>query len=65
MERGTKNFIISHSNVIFIQADKINNIIVAVERNIYMKKVKNILDDTDTYEIREKNPIKKTDLFSS
>ena len=29
------------------------------------KKINDMLDDTDTYEIREKNPIKKTDLFSS
>lgn len=61
----TKTFIRDNPDIILTKADK-GNITVAVEQDVYVSKVKDILKDTSTYTVVSKNPIKKLerDLIS-
>ena len=49
--KETKNFIKNNPDIIFTKADK-GNVTVALTRNDYNEKVKNLLHDVSTYEVR-------------
>jgi len=57
MHNATKEFCRNNPNVIFTRADK-GNITVALDRGDYIKKIEDLLNDTNTYTITKKNPIK-------
>ncbi|KYN10015.1 hypothetical protein ALC57_17849, partial [Trachymyrmex cornetzi] len=54
----TKQFLKDNSNIIFTKADK-GNLTVALDKNIYIEKVKTMLDDEDTYMKILKDPTSK------
>lgn len=54
----TRKFISDHPDIIFTRADK-GNATVALNKNDYLKKMTSLLDDTTTYNIVHKDPIKK------
>ncbi|KYN18734.1 hypothetical protein ALC57_08963 [Trachymyrmex cornetzi] len=56
--RLTKQFLKDNSNIIFTKADK-GNLTVALDKNMYIEKVKTMLDDKDTYMKILKDPTSK------
>lgn len=54
----TKEFLRENPNVIFTRADK-GNVTVALDREIYLKKMTDMFSDESTYLILSKNPIRK------
>jgi len=58
MVQKTKLFSMNHSNILFTSADK-GNVIVALDKNVYIDKIVNMLQDKDTNSIINKNPIRK------
>jgi len=57
----TKTFCSNNTDVIFTKADK-GNITVTLDRVHYIDSVNELLKDTTTYEIIQKNPVKKVEL---
>jgi len=58
--RVTKAFCNNNTDIIFTKADK-GNITVTLDRARYIDSVNKILKDTTTYEIIQKNPVKKVE----
>ena len=54
----TKSFLRSHPDIIFTRADK-GNVTVALDRGEYIEKMSSLLNNTNTYKIVKKDPIKK------
>jgi len=55
MHNATKEFCRNNPNVIFTRADK-GNITVALDKGDYIKKIEDLLNDTNTYTIIKKKP---------
>jgi len=55
---STKKFLKNNPNILFTRADK-GSITVALDKNDYINKIDNMLNDTDTYTKINKNPTKK------
>jgi len=53
----TKQFCRNNKNIIFTKADK-GNITVALDREVYISKVEELLNDVNTYTVVKRNPIK-------
>lgn len=58
MCRSTSKFLKQNRDIFLTRADK-GNITVAINRSTYNRKMTELLNDTDTYTIIEKNPVKK------
>jgi len=58
--KAIKEFCTNNENIIFTKADK-GNITVALEKTYYIDSVNTMLKDSTTYEIIEKNPVKKVE----
>jgi len=54
----TNKFVKNNPNIIFTRADK-GNITVALDKTEYLNKIDNMLNDTKTYSVTNKDPIKK------
>jgi len=54
----TNEFVKNNPNIIFTRADK-GNITVALDKTEYLNKIDNMLKDTQTYSVINKEPIKK------
>jgi len=51
----TKNFVRKNPEIIFTRADK-GNITVALNKSNYIKKMEEVLSDTNTYTLIKKDP---------
>jgi len=58
LQKESKQFIKNNPEVILTKADK-GNITVALNKNEYMFKINEMLQDTNTYSILSKNPLNK------
>jgi len=56
MHKMTKRFCADNPNIIFTRADK-GNITVALKKEIYNNELENLLRDTKTYTVIEKDPV--------
>ena len=56
--RITKRFINNHPNILITNADK-GSVTVALDKDAYVSKMEEILSDTNTYAIVNKDPSKK------
>jgi len=54
----TKNFLNDNQNLIITRADK-GNIIVALDKDKYIQKIEEMLNDDETYMVVNRNPINK------
>jgi len=61
--KTTKHFIKNHPNLIFTRADK-GSITVALDKNEYITKIENMLQDQETYTRIKKNPINKITILA-
>ncbi|XP_020299368.1 uncharacterized protein LOC109863521, partial [Pseudomyrmex gracilis] len=55
---ATKTFLSNNKDILFTKADK-GNMVVALDRNIYVKKMTSLLSDDSTYIELKRNPINK------
>jgi len=53
----TKKFCKNNKNIIYTKADK-GNVTVAMDKDFYINKIEELLNDQNTYTIVKKNPIK-------
>jgi len=54
----TKDFLKENDNIIFTKSDK-GNVTVCLERAVYIEKMTEMLNDKKTYELIDKDPLKK------
>lgn len=58
LKKDTKEFTVSHPNIIFTRADK-GNVTVALDKDIYILKIKDMLSDNETYTEIQRDPTNK------
>lgn len=56
--RTTKDFLKNNTNLILTRSDK-GNVTVALDRDVYIAKIEEILDDTETYKVIARDPTNK------